>query len=767
MRLQSYSRAKGLFIGFLLSTISILSGNVNAQEGSVATGCTGFKTYTQGGWGAEPRGGNPGVYLHANFAAAFPSGLTIGCASGYTLKLTTAQAVTDFLPSGSTPSALDASYVNPGSSYSNVLAGQLVAATLSVGFDNYDAGFGTNTTHLGDLVIASGTFAGLTVNQMLSLANDVIGGCNTSYGFSDVNTALTNINENYDNGTSNNGFLNCPSQCNLGVGGNKTDVSCYGGNNGSINITVTGSSGAVTYLWSDGSTSEDRTGLSAGSYSVTVTNGTCTAQTSFTISQPSAAVNVGGTSMDVTVVGGNDGSIDITVTGGTPPYSYLWNDGVTTEDRKDLSPGTYSVIVTDANGCSSGAEFTIKEPECHLQIGGTKEDVSCNGTGNGSIDVTATGGNGTVTYLWNDGATTEDRTGLAPGTYSVTSTDATNCTAQASFSIIEPDALGVNGTPVDVTVVSGNDGSIDITVTGGTAPYSYLWNDGVTTEDRTGLSAGTYSVTITDAHGCQTSTQFTIHEPSCNISVTCKATNVTCFGGNNGAIDITVTGATGNVTYQWSNGATTEDLLGLTAGTYTVTVTDSKGCSITKSIKVTQPKKLRLTVVKTSISSNTTCDATATLTASGGKAPYTYTWKDGFVGSYRDHLCMGVYYVTVTDKNGCSICVKIIIPCLDNVAKAGTTSSDVSVITGHFDFSAAVSPNPTKGLVKLTVNADASSNAVIRVYDINGKAVFNTNISLVKGINYKEINLSSVPKGIYQLQVIAGDNEKVIKVVVE
>ncbi len=167
-----------------------------------------YKTYTQGGWGAPAHGNNPGVYRNANFAAAFPTGLTIGCSTGFTLRLTTAQAVQDFLPSGSTPSALPSNQVNPGNSYRNVLAGQLVALTLSLRFDQYDANFGGSNGYLGDQTIASGTFAGMTITQVVAIANQVIGGCSTAYSFSSVNQVLSSLNENFDGG-SNHGFVNC------------------------------------------------------------------------------------------------------------------------------------------------------------------------------------------------------------------------------------------------------------------------------------------------------------------------------------------------------------------------------------------------------------------------------------------------------------------------------------------------------------------------------------------------------------------------------
>ncbi len=167
-----------------------------------------YLTYTQGGWGAPANGNNPGVYRNANFAGAFPSGLVLGCEPGNTLTLTSAAAVENFLPSGSTPAVLGADYLNPGGSYNNVLAGQLMAATLSTTFDAYDANFAPAAGWLGNQVIGSGTFAGMTIAQLLDVANDVIGGCSNAYTPAQLNVALTALNENFDNG-GNQGYILC------------------------------------------------------------------------------------------------------------------------------------------------------------------------------------------------------------------------------------------------------------------------------------------------------------------------------------------------------------------------------------------------------------------------------------------------------------------------------------------------------------------------------------------------------------------------------
>lgn len=174
--------------------------------------CGQLRTQTPGGWGAVPRGNNPGKYLHNNFAAAFPGGLSVGCYPGdYYVRLTSAQAITDLLPTGGTPAALNMNYTNPAS-ISNVLVGHLVALTLSTIFDSYDPDFGDAGITLGDMIIGSGTFAGWTVSDFLAEANKVLGGCSTSYTATEVLETADMINNNYTDGTVDNGHLVCPEE---------------------------------------------------------------------------------------------------------------------------------------------------------------------------------------------------------------------------------------------------------------------------------------------------------------------------------------------------------------------------------------------------------------------------------------------------------------------------------------------------------------------------------------------------------------------------
>jgi hypothetical protein len=188
-----------------------LTGSASSSSSTViAPPCGQMRTQTQGGWGAEPAGNNSGTYLHANFQAAFDEGLTVGCyPNNYYIKLTSAQAVTNLLPTGGKAAALTSSAVDPAS-LKNVLVGQLVALKLSVTFDAWDANFGESPVALGDMIIGSGTFKDYTVSQFLAVAEQVLGGCSSEFTPQQVNDAAASINENFDNGSTNKGFLVCP-----------------------------------------------------------------------------------------------------------------------------------------------------------------------------------------------------------------------------------------------------------------------------------------------------------------------------------------------------------------------------------------------------------------------------------------------------------------------------------------------------------------------------------------------------------------------------
>ena len=367
----------------------------------------------------------------------------------------------------------------------------------------------------------------------------------------------------------------------------KTDVKCNGGNDGSINLTVTGGTAPYTFNWS-GSTPdvEDPTGLTAGTYSVTFTDANgCTKTATATITEP-PAILLTSTVVNVKCNGGNDGSINLTVTGGTAPYTFNWSGSTPdVEDPTGLTAGTYSVTVTDANGCTKTATAIILEAN-KLVISCASKMISCKGANDGSITVVLSGGTAPYSFNWDNAPDVQNPTNLAPGNYTVTVADANGCTIICTSFIMEPAELIVTGITKDVTCFGGKDGSIIVNVSGGTAPYSFDWNILADVKDQNGLMAGSYTLIVTDSKSCFVKLTFNIKEPT-KIILTATQKATTCKTSKDGSIDLTVSGGTAPYSYNWS-GTTpdVEDPSGLGTGNYTVTVTDSKGCTATLTIMV-------------------------------------------------------------------------------------------------------------------------------------------------------------------------------------
>ncbi|MDQ1161099.1 aminopeptidase-like protein [Chryseobacterium sp. SORGH_AS 447] len=483
-----------------------------------------------------------------------------------------------------------------------------------------------------------------------------------------------------------------------------TNVACNGASNGAINLTPVGGTAPYTFNWGGGATTEDRTGLAAGTYTVVITDANgCTATVNATVTQPASAVSGTTVVTNVACNGASNGAINLTPAGGTAPYTFNWGGGVTTEDRTGLAAGTYTVVITDANGCTATVNATVTQPASAVSGTTVVTNVACNGASNGAINLTPAGGTAPYTFNWGGGVTTEDRTGLAAGTYTVVITDANGCTATVNATVTQP-ASAVSGTTVITNVAcnGASNGAINLTPTGGTAPYTFNWGGGVTTEDRTGLAAGTYTVIITDANGCTATVNATVTQPASAVSGTTVVTNVACNGASNGAINLTPAGGTAPYTFNWGGGVTTEDRTGLSAGTYTVVITDANGCTATVSRTVTQPTALVAATSQTNIACNGGATGIAGITVSGGTAPYTYSWSPtGGTAAIATGLSAGTYTVTVTDANGCTLSRNFTIT---QPASAVSGTTVVTNVACNGASNGAINLTPTGGTAPYTFN---------------------------------------------------------------
>jgi gliding motility-associated-like protein len=522
---------------------------------------------------------------------------------------------------------------------------------------------------------------------------------------------------------------------NLQVTGN--NISCFGGTNGNINLTVLGGTAPYFYNWNNGSSTEDLSGLSAGNYSVLVTDALgCTASTSITISTPAAALAISNVVLtNVQCFAQSTGSINITINGGSFPYFYSWTNATgtlnaSTQDLFNIPTGGYSVTVTDFNGCSVSANYALTQPPSGAVISSNVQPVFCFGDSTGWINATVIGGALPYAFAWSNGVNAEDLYNIPAGTYVLSVTDNIGCVTTASilvaqpaaplfsnatvinescygfidasinanvtggsapyilswsigqntslidtlvvgqydlhvvdslgcvldttFFITQPNPLLIPGTVVNVACFGDSSAYITALPNGGTFPYSYSWNNGQTGQVDTLIPVGNYVVTVTDANGCIDSALFSVTQPAAPIALNVAITSVGCFGASTGAIDLSVTGGTPGYSYLWSNNAIAQDIQSLTAGIYSVLVTDQNGCVDSLDVPVTQPVSPLLVMPNIT---NAPCfgqsGGSIDLNVAGGTTPYTYFWNTG--DSIQDLIGIpaGQYSVAVTDSQNC------------------------------------------------------------------------------------------------------------------
>ncbi len=535
------------------------------------------------------------------------------------------------------------------------------------------------------------------------------------------------------------------NSCNLVVTPGRTvNVACARNASGFAKVNHTGGTAPLTYTWSPNvSTTDSASGLAAGTYTVTVSdpNG-CSGTASFTITGPTTNVT---SSVLTNVPAGcttNTGKIVLSTTGGTPGYTYVWSPNVSTRDSAtNLAAGSYSVTVTDANGCSTVVAATVASASAITVSAGPQTNVSCNGGNNGVAHVNVSGATAPLTYTWSPNVSTADSArNLSAGTYTVTVRDANGCTGSASFTITQPaTALALTNTPTQPTC-GGNNGKVVVRATGGTPAYSYTWSPNVSSIDSAvNLPAGSYNITVTDSRGCTATTSATL-SPSTQVTATAGTqTNVSCYGGSNGVAHVSVSGGATPLTYTWSAGGSTADsATGLTAGTYTVTVRDAGGCSASASITITQPASALSATAATTATSCGGSTGQVTITPTGGTAGYSYTWSPNVSSTATaSNLGVGTYNVTVTDAHNCTFALSAAIASTSgfSVAQGGQTNvncygattgtAQVTTSGGTTPYTYTWSPNVSSGPNASNLAAGTYTVTVADQASCSGVVTFN------------------------------------------
>ncbi len=464
-------------------------------------------------------------------------------------------------------------------------------------------------------------------------------------------------------------------------------VSCFGGNNGSATASASGGSAPYTYTWHPGNFSgATQNNLTAGTYTVYVTHsGNCIDSTTVTITQPASALNASIATFNNTSCTANTGSATVSVSGGTTPYTYSWApSGGTAATANNLGVGTYTVTVTDNNGCQDTAMVNIGTINGPVITNPQQNNVTCFGLSNGSASITVSGGTTPYTYSWSpSGGNNASASGLAAGAYTVTVTDNAGCSATQTFTITQPNQLIATTTSVTPADCGVSNGSATVSVTGGTGTYTYSWSpSGGSAASASGLAAGAYVVTVTDQNGCQDTANVFISSiggPTINV-VTLN--NVSCNGGSDGSITISASGANPPYSYSWTPiGGNSVTASNLNAGTYTVTVTDNLGCVSSQSFTITQPNAIvpNATITPATCGNN---DGAISLNATGGVGPYTFQLNPGNLsGTNITNLASGIYTLTITDANNCNYNGTVTVPVTGNL-NVDITPTSATIIQG-------------------------------------------------------------------------------------
>jgi len=474
-------------------------------------------------------------------------------------------------------------------------------------------------------------------------------------------------------------------------------------------------------------------------YVVSVTDGTCIASDSVTIDYYNGYLsNIAGNNVGCN--GAADGNLVSTPTGGVPPYTFNWSTGRTftgtTDTVFNLSAGTYSLTLTDANGCNQFDSYTLTVPP-PLVFNATGTDVTCFGYNDGTVTTTATGGTIPYSYLWSTFDTVPSLTAVGPGNYAVTITDASGCTDTASVTLIEPSGIVFTTDSTTVSCYQGSDGTATVTITGGgTPPFIITWSNSfqesnVTTSTNTGLSAGYISFIIADNSSCVRQDSIFVTERDSFIITAFSFQDASCYNTADGIASASVAGDTLNFQFSWITPPVVNNAFAGSRpqGVNTVEVTDVAGCTQSSSVTIGSPPQIILSTRTTDATCYNICDGSAVTTIqSGGTGPFDFIWSNGNTTATIYDFCAGSYYLTVTDANSCTEYDTAIIAQPDSFSLI-TTSADVSCFGG------------TDGSVNILISGGTQPYNVAWTDSLGNAVGINSSI------------LSNVPAGTYSVTI--------------
>ncbi len=435
---------------------------------------------------------------------------------------------------------------------------------------------------------------------------------------------------------------------------------CFGESSGSLGVEPAGGTLPFVFAWSNGGFGSSISNIAAGSYTVSLTDSKgCTFSQSIALAQPPALGIVSDGIQMPSCAGLENGYIHTEVSGGTGAYFFHWNTGATTPDLNNIGNGSYSVTVTDGNGCTATKQFApINSPSLLSATINQTTPTYCIGRDENCLEVVVTGGMPPYDFIWDNDEEGQSLCYLSSGGYEVTVTDNNGCEAIAA-TVIDSIQVMTLGFEAFAPLCHGQTGQLAMTILGGSMPYDVLWSNGQTGLVANGLVAGNYAATVTDTTGCINILEIiTLSEPDTLVAEIANLDSIPCFGGNEGAIDVNVTGGTLPYVFNWSNGAHTEDLNGLRADTYSMMVIDDNGCIASiQDVNLVAPAPLnpRPDLELPNSHCQTLQVDELCISMQGGVAPYQFSWENGETTQCLDSPLPGDYHVTITDADGCTV----------------------------------------------------------------------------------------------------------------
>jgi gliding motility-associated-like protein len=471
--------------------------------------------------------------------------------------------------------------------------------------------------------------------------------------------------------------VNLPSNSILTL--SSTSVSCFGGSNGTAQVSITNGSSPYTYTWSpSGLNTNTLSSLTAGIYTVNITeaNGCSKSGTVNVFGSVSMSSTI--TSQNESCSGSQDGTAAVSLNGASNLYSYTWTpSGANTFSISNLSSGNYSVQIMNSSGCMTSNTIVISQTSM-LNVTTTTQSISCLGSNDGTSQINTPNGLATYTYTWlPQGINTPTISGLSAGTYTYHVLSSLGCATNGTINILEGLTISVSITTQQISCLGANNGSASSSIIGGLAPYTYTWlPNNSHFSSIAGLSAGTYSLLTSSSNGCSGTNSITINE-GLNLSVTLIPNNISCYGLNDGSIQSNINGGTTPYTYTWNPVINNmSSVSGLSSGTYTLNVTSSNGCSGQSSAHILEPTILSMIGSSQNVTCETSSNGHAQVLVTGGTLPYSYYWSPNTSSiNTASNLSIGIYTCLVTDNNLCSVSKTFTISETLNVALISATNA--------------------------------------------------------------------------------------------